>query len=472
MFENFNLANLWESIRDWSNLYLWNQNTLYQGIIILISFALGGLIYTAIRKKLKDRIENYQGPAVARRIIRNLVRLVFPLTVLVLIFMATEILITVDVGIDVGWTTGMMKVLLAWIFIRIAVQFIANNAVRNFFALVIWAIAALSIFGVLDDASNTLDAFAFTIGDFRLSALTVIKSALMLGVLLYVALFLSSFVERQIFQTKSLSRTSQVLLAKVIRVALVVFALLIGVTSAGLDLSLFAVFGGAVGLGVGFGLQKGISNLFSGMLLLLDRSIKPGDVIEIPDIGTFGWVNNMAARYTEIVTRDNKSFLIPNEDFITQRVINWSHGNNLVRIHLEFGVHYDSDPHHVMEVAIEATKALDRVVDHPAPVCWIVGFGDSSVDFDLRFWIKDAEGGVANIRGLVFLALWDAFKEHDIQIPYPHREVFVHDADKQKKPAPKKTKTTKKKDPSKYTEDENPAEKQIKKAKKKGEAGS
>jgi len=163
------------------------------------------------------------------------------------------------------------------------------------------------------------------------------------------------------------------------------------------------------------------------MLLLLDRSIKPGDVIEIPDIGTFGWVNHMAARYTEIVTRDNKSFLIPNEDFITQRVINWSHGNKLVRIHLEFGVHYDSDPHKVIEIATQAARDLERVVDNPAPICWIVEFGDSSLNFDLRFWIKDAEGGVANIRGQVFLALWDAFKKHNIQIPYPHREVYVHD---------------------------------------------
>lgn len=429
---------------DWCGIYLFNTNTLYQGIIVLGSFLVAALIYSAIRKKVHARIDDYKGPVAARRVLRNLARLMFPTITLALIFLATEAILLlnfdVNVGIDVGWTTGTMKVLLAWIAIRIAVQFIANNAVRNFFALIIWIIAALSIFGVLDTASNTLDTFAFTIGEFRLSALTVIKSALMLGVLLYLAIFLSSFVERQIFQTKSLTRTSQVLLAKVIRVVLVVFALLIGVTSAGLDLSLFAVFGGAIGLGIGFGLQKGISNLFSGMLLLLDRSIKPGDVIEIPDIGTFGWVNNMAARYTEIVTRDNKSFLIPNEDFITQRVINWSHGNNLVRIHLEFGVHYNSDPHEVMAVAIEATKALERVVDNPEPVCWITAFADSSINFDMRFWIKDAEAGVANIRGQVFLALWDAFKENDIEIPYPHREVFMHDASKPEKPKPKKKK--------------------------------
>ena len=274
---------------------------------------------------------------------------------------------------------------------------------------------------------TTLDGLAFSIGDFRLSALAVIKSIIMLFALLYFAIFASTFAERKIFQVRSLTRSSQVLIAKIIRITLIVFALLIGVTSAGIDLSLFAVFGGAIGLGIGFGLQKVISNLFSGMLLLLDRSIKPGDVIEIPDIGTFGWVNNMSARYTEIVTRDNKSFLIPNEDFITQRVVNWSHGDSLIRMQIPFGVHYNSDPHKVKEIAeAAAAQAHERVVADPAPVCWMTEFGDSSLNFSLRFWIKDAEAGVTNIKGHVMMALWDAFKENGVEIPYPHREVYMH----------------------------------------------
>lgn len=401
---------------------------LYQLVVIIGSFILGGVIYSALRPLVRGFIEKFEMPAAVKRIALNLVKQVFTISSLIIMFIGAQILSVIEpIDIQPLFTFAVLKVLFAWIIIRITMQFIANAAVRNFFALVIWGIATLSIFGLLEQTNDTLDSFAFSVGDFRLSALAVIKGVLLIIALLYIAIFASSFAERRIFQIKSLTRTSQVLMAKVIRVVLIVFALLIGVTAAGIDLSLFAVFGGAVGLGIGFGLQKGISNLFSGMLLLMDRSIKPGDVIEVPDIGTFGWVNHMAARYTEIVTRDNKSFLIPNEDFITQRVINWSHGNNLVRIHLEFGVHYDSNPHEVMKVAIEAAKRPERVVENPAPVCWIVEFGDSSINFDLRFWIKDAEGGVANIRGEVFLALWDAFKENDIQIPYPHREVFMHE---------------------------------------------
>jgi small-conductance mechanosensitive channel len=160
---------------------------------------------------------------------------------------------------------------------------------------------------------------------------------------------------------------------------------------------------------------------------LIDHSIKPGDVLELEN-GTFGWVNNMAARYTEIITRDNKSFLIPNEEFITQRVVNWSHGDSLIRIEVKFGVHYKSNPHEIKALAEEtAANASPRVCKDQTPVCHLTEFGDSSLNFKLRFWIKDAEQGLTNIRGEVMLALWDAFKENNIEIPYPHREVYMHD---------------------------------------------
>lgn len=424
--KDFNLMEIWQSIVDWTTGYLFQENTLYQGYIIVMAFLFGFILYQMACKPLKIRIEEMDLPTKMRRLVDNLRRLLFPFITLMIMFVMGVAAQSSFFGVEISLVEGVMKVVAAWIIIRIMVQFIDNVPVRNFVAFTIMIIAALSIFGSLDYATETLDAVGFSVGESRLSLLVVIKTALYLFFLLYGAMLLSSFAERRVLKAKGMTRSSQVLIAKIIRVVLIVVAALVGINSSGIDLSLFAVFGGAIGLGIGFGLQKGISNLFSGMLLLTDRSIKPGDVIEIPDIGTFGWVNHMAARYTEIVTRDNKSFLIPNEDFITQRVINWSHGNSLVRIHLEFGVHYESDPHHVMEVVREAAIKPERVVDSPAPQCWITRFGDSSVDFSLRFWIKDAEKGVANVRGEVYLAIWDAFKEHNIQIPYPHREVFIH----------------------------------------------
>jgi len=413
----------------WCEEYLFQANTIYQGVIIGVSFIVGMFIYRMIKGKVRDGINNSDLPGKVKRVSLNISKLLFPFITLTVIFFMTRVASSDLVGVDVSLINGMMKVLLAWIFIRIFAQFINNNAVRNVFALGIWAVAALSIFGMLESATATLDAIGFTIGDSRLSVLAVIKSMFYLFILLYFATFVSSFAERKVLKSSSLTRSSQVLIAKIIRVVLIVIAIIIGLNSSGVDLSLFAVFGGAVGLGIGFGLQKGISNLFSGMLLLVDRSIEPGDVIELEN-GTFGWVNRMAARYTEIVTRDNKSFLIPNEEFITQRVVNWSHGNSLIRLEVQFGVHYNSNPHDVKRLSQEAAAhAHDRICKDPEPVCHLTEFGDSSLNFKLRFWIKDAERGVTNMRAAVMMALWDTFKENNIEIPYPHREIYIRKED-------------------------------------------
>lgn len=427
-FENFDFAQTASDAFEWCMAYATDPNTIMQLAITGGSFIAGYAAYKVLRIPAREAIDNADWPGRIKRIAHNLRKLLFPLLTIIILFVTTKIVGAEPISMNVSMLTAFIKVIFAWIFIRTIVQFIDNNAVRNVFATGIWAVAALSIFGQLEYATATLDSLGFTIGTFRLSALAVIKGGFYLFALLYFATFVSSFAERRVLKISGLTRSSQVLIAKIVRVVLIVVALLIGITSAGIDLSLFAVFGGAIGLGIGFGLQKGISNLFSGILLLTDRSIKPGDVIELEN-GTFGWVNNMAARYTEIVTRDNKSFLIPNEEFITQRVVNWSHGNSLIRLQVEFGVHYNSDPHEVKRLAEECiAEAHDRICKTPKPICHLTEFADSSLNFKLRFWIKDAEKGVTNIRGEAMLALWDAFKENNIEIPYPHREVYIHEA--------------------------------------------
>jgi small-conductance mechanosensitive channel len=190
------------------------------------------------------------------------------------------------------------------------------------------------------------------------------------------------------------------------------------------DLTGLAFLSGAIGVGLGFGLQKVVSNLVSGIIILLDKSIKPGDVISLGE--TFGWINSLGARYVSITTRDGKEYLIPNEDLITGQVVNWSHSNDFVRLDIHFGTSYADDPHKVRALAIEAAAGVPRVLaSYKPPVCHIVGFGDSSVDYILRFWIRDPTAGLTNIRGNVFLALWDAFKENGVSIPFPQREVKV-----------------------------------------------
>ncbi len=414
-----------ELIGWFSGVFL-NVETLISLAVLLVCFIIGFVTRKFLRPKITDNIQKLSAPYRLKNILNNLTKLIFHVTTLSLLFLASSFMHADFLALDTSLISIAMSLLGAWIFIRIAVQIIENSIIRNLFALAIWTFAALSIFGVLEETTAALDALAFSIGSFRLSALAVIKGIILVFALLYFATFAGALVERRISKISGLTRSSQVLITKIVRVSLIVIAILIAITSAGIDLSLFAVFGGAIGLGIGFGLQKGISNLFSGMLLLMDKSIKPGDVIEIIDTGTFGWVNHMAARHTEIVTRDNKSYLIPNEDFITQRVVNWSHGDSLIRMQVPFGVHYKSDPHEVIKIAKEAAIKPARVVDEPAPICWMTEFGDSSINFSLRFWIRDAEKGVTNIKGEVLLHLWDAFKEHGIEIPYPHREVYVH----------------------------------------------
>jgi small-conductance mechanosensitive channel len=245
----------------------------------------------------------------------------------------------------------------------------------------------------------------------------------LLGALLWAAISVGNFVDTRLQQTEELTPSLRVLLGKVVKIVLIVTATLVGLSGLGLDLTLFTVFSGAIGVGLGFGLQKVVSNFISGIIILMDRSIKPGDTISLGE--TFGWIRELRARFVSVVTRDGREYLIPNEDFITHEVINWSFSDELVRLDVNFGVSYDADPHEVSALAVTAAAGCRRVHAGKKPVCWLTGFGDSSLDFVLRFWITDPREGLTNIRGVVLLALWDTFKEHGVHIPYPHREVIM-----------------------------------------------
>ena len=249
----------------------------------------------------------------------------------------------------------------------------------------------------------------------------MIKTTVLLLLTLWVANATGEFLERRMRSVADLTPSIQVLIGKLIRLLLITFAVLIVLSTVGIDFTSLAFFSGAIGVGLGFGLQKIVSNLVSGIILLADKSIKPGDVITVGD--SFGWVGSMGARYTSVVTRDGREYLIPNEDFVTQRVINWSYSNDEVRLDVEFGVAYASDPHKVIALALEAVKSDKRVLPAPPPVCHLKGFGNSSLDFILRFWIRDPVDGLTNVRGKVLLALWDVLKREGIEIPFPQRDV-------------------------------------------------
>ena len=315
-----------------------------------------------------------------------------------------------------------------WVCIAFAARLVRNRPMRRIVTWSLWIYGTLYLLNVSDDVALFLDGLALEVGEFRLSILTLITSIVVIGVLLTLARIASTASASTIRKNEDISPSMQVLAVKGVQLAMYGIAFYLGVKAVGIDLTGLAVLSGAIGVGLGFGLQKVVSNLVSGVIILLDKSIKPGDVISLGE--TFGWIQTLGARYASVVTRDGKEYLIPNEDLITGQVVNWSHSNDFVRLDIYFGTAYGDDPHEVRRLAIAAAASVDRVLSHKAPVCHIVGFGDSSVDYILRFWIRDPTGGLTNIRGNVYLALWDTFKEHNISIPFPQREVRMLGEDK------------------------------------------
>ena len=309
----------------------------------------------------------------------------------------------------------------AWLLVVFATRLIRSGFLRRVVRYGAWIYVTLYVLGIVEETAEILDAAAFSIGEFRLSLLLLVQGAVVIGILIAAARFVTQTTSRRVQANEDISPSMRVLIVKAVQIAIYAIAFYAGVRALGIDLTGLAVLSGAIGVGLGFGLQKVVSNLVSGVIILLDKSIKPGDVISLGE--TFGWIQTLGARYASVVTRDGKEYLIPNEDLITGQVVNWSHSNEFVRLDIYFGTSYACDPHRVRALAIDAAKGVERVLSSRPPVCHIVGFGDSSVDYILRFWITDPTGGLTNIRGNVYLALWDTFKENDISIPFPQREV-------------------------------------------------
>ncbi len=313
------------------------------------------------------------------------------------------------------------SLVLAWVLIRLSSMLVRNEGLARAIAILAWIIAALNIAGLITPVIGLMDAMAVPIGNYRVSVLLALKGAVTLAVLLWLANALSGLIEHRLRVYAPLTPVMQVLASKLVRLALLTLAVVLALGSIGIDLTAFALFSGAVGVGIGFGLQKVVSNLVSGVILLLDRSIKPGDVIEID--GTYGSVATLNARYASVQTRDGKEFLVPNEDLITQRVTNWSFSSDLIRLHVKVGISYDSDPHEAIRLALEAARDVPRVLTEPAPNCLLVNFGDSTIDLELRFWIRDPSNGTSNVRSEVMLNLWDLYQQHGIELPAPQREL-------------------------------------------------
>jgi len=229
---------------------------------------------------------------------------------------------------------------------------------------------------------------------------------------------------------RRLDASQRLLAEKLLSVMLWAFAILIGIDLLGIDLTALAVFSGAFGLAIGFGLQKTFGNLIAGIILLMDKSIKPGDVIAIADQAgneTFGQIRKIGIRAVSITTRDEREYLIPNENLMINQVENWSYSSRKVRMQVHVGVSYGADMKLAQQLMLEAAGACKRVLDSPAPSVWMNEYGDNSVNFTIHCWIDDPEMGVGNVRSEVLNNLWDLFQQNRIEIPFPQRDINLRD---------------------------------------------
>jgi small-conductance mechanosensitive channel len=360
-----------------------------------------------------------------RRFANVLPDLAFPLLLVIIVWLIDAI--AVQVGYRHNIIRLIASLLNAWIVIRLAAVIVNDPVWSRTIAAVAWGLAALNIVGWLEPTIEILDGLAMQVGAFRVSVYGIIKAVISLAVLLWVASFASRLFEQRIQKVHRLTPSVQVLMAKLLKLVLLSVAVLFALSTIGVDLTALAVFGGAVGVGIGLGLQRIVANLISGLILLLDRSIKPGDVIAIGE--TFGWIQSLGARYTAVRTRDGTEFLIPNEDLITTQVENWSHSDVKLRLKIPVGIAYSCDPHFAIKLCNEAAAKCPRVLETPGPNTLLRGFGDNSVDLEIRFWIDDPQNGRGNIISEILLNVWDSFKEHEIEIPFPQRDLHLRSSD-------------------------------------------
>src|SRR5258705_8791728 len=314
------------------------------------------------------------------------------------------------------------KLAFAWLIIRLVTSVIRNPFIVHLVSLSAWLVAALSILGQLDPTIEALDSVSIVLGGLRLTPLLLIKLGVLLAVALWLTNIASNFVESRITRSGDLTPSIQVLLVKMIRLALMIFAVAVVMSAVGINLSALAIFSGAAGVGIGFGLQKIVANFISGVILLADKSVKPGDLVTIAD--SSGRISAMNTRYISVAAGDGREFLIPNEDLITQKVVNWTYTDKNTLVKVNFSTNYDADPRLVCKLAIEAAEASPRATKGKAPSCLITEFAEPGMKFTLTFWISDPDA-MDKVKSDVMLSLWDAFKHDDIRVPYPVREIRI-----------------------------------------------
>ncbi|HEY9092410.1 mechanosensitive ion channel family protein [Parasphingorhabdus sp.] len=403
---------------DLSDSWQFIEGAIAAGLVIF-SLIAGWLISKHAGPRLRHIWETRAGyeSALAGRRIRDMIR------------RATTFLLC---GIFISvWAWQLIPLVIFALTIAITLGLFTNDLIRGVrmpnwlgtvMGLTVFISASLGLVGNFDRITMALDRVGVDVGTSRISLLAVVTIIMTAVILLAVARVLMKLVS-YVISNSQLDSAQQLLGQKLATVAILGITFVLGLDILGIDLTALAVFSGAFGLAVGFGMQKTIGNLIAGIILLMDRSIKPGDVIAVGD--SFGWVNKIGVRAVSVLTREGKEHLIPNENLMTQEVENWSYSNKNVRISIPVGVSYNCDMDQVIDLMKQACIDVPRILAHPKPVVWMLGFGDSSVNFEIRCWINDPQSGVGNFRAAVLKRVWDLFKENGVELPFPQRDVHI-----------------------------------------------
>lgn len=351
-------------------------------------------------------------------------KLILPLSLLIVIFLGSKIhfllsdnsnLINIVKNITITW--------FIWLIIK---NFITSFLLRIVSTWMLLPTIFLKLFGLFDSVKNSLNNYGFELGKVEITSYTIFKAIFFISIIMWLGNILSNAGRRYIRRSKNLTRSTKELLVKIYDIALYAVLIMFSLNLVGIDLTTLTVFSGAVGVGLGFGLQKIASNFISGIILLTEKSININNLIEMDD-GTFGYVRKLGARASILETFDGKEVMIPNEDFITSRVSNLTYSSNKGRVDIAVGVAYDTDLDLAYKLILQAANDYPFSIqnEEQKPQCYLREFGNSSIDFLLTFWLEDVTNGRWGAKSEVMFEIWRSFKKHNIEIPFPQRDLHI-----------------------------------------------
>jgi len=355
-------------------------------------------------------------------------RILFPAVALIPLMLSISLLKSwTDVDLLRLFVPLLVSLLLVRVFFYLLRHVFAQGSIVRPFertiAVLVWGALVLHVSGLLPGVIDCLDEIAVHVGKQKLSLWQLLQGIFWVVVTMLAALWLSGAIEARLMRAESLHSSLRVVFARLAKALLVLIAVLMVLPLVGIDLTVLSVFGGAIGVGLGFGLQKIGSNYVSGFIILLDRSIRIGDLITADNF--YGEVKNITARYVVVRSGDGREAIIPNEMLITATVLNHSYSNRQIRLPIQVQVGYQGDPERAMRLMETAAGKHPRVLADPPPKAFLARFADSGIELELGVWIGDPEVGTLNIRSELNLEIWRAFQEAGIEIPYPQREVRV-----------------------------------------------